>query len=323
MLQRVTDPDPDAGRKEAARRTMAAAILRHAPEGPPLRPSALPAVTLIRNSSASGPMCGTYEPGVALIVQGSKRVLLGPDSFVYGPDDFLVTSLNLPAVAQILEASPRKPYLGMLLRLDAHEIAQAMIDGQVPPPRAQAAGRAMAISRVTWPLLSAFQRLLDLLDEPAAIGAVAPLVQREILYRVLMSEQGERLRQIGTAGSQSQQIARAIEWLKAHFTEPLRIDTLAERVRMSPSTLHHHFRALTALSPLQYQKWLRLTEARRLMLSERLDASSAAYRVGYESASQFSREYSRQFGAPPMRDIAGLRASTAAVAAEATTTSAK
>jgi transcriptional regulator GlxA family with amidase domain len=182
-----------------------------------------------------------------------------------------------------------------------------MMEGRVPPPRVQTAERAMATGRVTWTLLSAFQRLVELLDEPEAIPAVAPLVQREILYRLLVGDQSDRLRQIGTVGSQSHQIGRAIEWLKAHFAKPLRIDELAGHVRMSASTFHHHFRALTAMSPLQYQKWLRLTEARRLMLAERLDASTAAFRVGYESVSQFSREYSRQFGAPPMRDIAALR----------------
>ncbi len=309
MLQRVTAPTPDADedRMEAARQALASAIGRWAPEGELHRPPELPVLAMFRSSTTAGPVCGVYEPGVALIVQGSKRVLLGPDSFVYGRDHFLIASLNLPAVAQILEASPERPYLAVMLRLDAHEIAQLMMDGQVPPPRPQSAERAMATSRVTLPLLSAFQRLVELLDEPASIPALAPLVQREILYRLLMSEQGDRLRQIGSAGSQSHQIGRAIDWLKTHFTEPLRVDALAELVRMSPSTFHHHFRALTAMSPLQYQKWLRLTEARRLMLAERLDASTAAFRVGYESPSQFSREYSRQFGAPPMRDIAGLR----------------
>lgn len=318
MLQRVTAPAPDddddEDRMDASRAALARAILRWAPDGTPHRLTELPALTMFRMSSTAGPVCGVYEPGVALIVQGGKRVLLGPDSFVYGRDHFLVASLNLPAVAQILEASPERPYLALILRLDAHEIAQLMMDGQVPPPRPHSDERAMGTGRVTAPLLSAFQRLVELLDEPASIPALAPLVQREILYRLLMSEQGDRLRQIGAAGSQSHQISRAIDWLKMHFAEPLRVEALATLVRMSPSTFHHHFRALTAMSPLQYQKWLRLTEARRLMLADHLDASTAAFRVGYESPSQFSREYSRQFGAPPMRDIAVLRGQ--AVAAE-------
>lgn len=312
MLQRVTPPpsDADDDRAEASRQALARAIQRRAPDGGLHRLPELPALAMFRSSSTAGPVCGVYETGVALIVQGSKRVLLGSDSFVYGRDHFLIASLNLPAVAQILEASPERPYLAVMLRLDAHEIAQLMMDGHVPPPRPQAAERAMATGRVTAPLLCAFQRLVDLLDEPESIPALAPLAQREIVYRLLMSEQGDRLRQIGAAGSQSHQIGRAIDWLKTHFAEPLRVDALAELVRMSPSTFHHHFRALTAMSPLQYQKWLRLTEARRLMLAERLDASTAAFRVGYESPSQFSREYSRQFGAPPMRDMAGLRLQT-------------
>jgi len=292
---------------EAARRSIAESIQRRAPDGELYEAPEWPAMCMYRSSTLAGPVCGVYEPGVALIVQGSKRVLLGSDAFVYSPHDLLITTLNLPTVAQVLEASPQKPYLSLFLRLDKNEIARLMMEGRVPPPRAQAAERAMATGRVTWPLLSAFERMVELLDEPEAMPSVAPLVQREILYRLMMSDQGDRLRQIGAVGSQSDQIGRAIDWLKAHYAKPLRVEELASHVRMSASTFHHHFRALTAMSPLQYQKWLRLTEARRLMLAERLDASAAAFRVGYESASQFSREYSRQFGAPPMRDIAALR----------------
>ncbi len=181
-----------------------------------------------------------------------------------------------------------------------------MVDSKLPPPRAQQSGRGMATGEVTLPLLAAFQRLIDLLDEPEDIPILAPLIQREILYRLLVGDQGTRLRQIASAGSQSHQIARAIDWLKANYAQPLRIDDLATHVNMSPSTFHHHFRALTAMSPLQYQKWLRLNEARRLMLAERLDATTAAFQVGYESPSQFSREYSRLFGSPPLRDIKSL-----------------
>jgi transcriptional regulator GlxA family with amidase domain len=155
--------------------------------------------------------------------------------------------------------------------------------------------------------IAAFQRLLDLLDSPKDIPILAPIIQREIFYRLLVGDQGTRLRQMALTGSQSQQISRAIDWLKGNFTQPLRIEDLATQVAMSTSTFHHHFRALTAMSPLQYQKWLRLTEARRLMLAEDQDAATAAYQVGYESPSQFSREYSRLFGAPPLRDIASLR----------------
>lgn len=168
-----------------------------------------------------------------------------------------------------------------------------------------------ATGEVTLPLLTAFQRLIDLFDEQWDIPILAPIIQREIIYRLLVGDQGTRLRQIASAGSQSHQIARAIDWLKSNFTRPLRIDDLAAHVRMSTSTFHHHFRSMTALSPLQFQKQLRLREARRLMLAEQLDAATAAFQVGYESPSQFSREYNRLFGAPPLRDITNLRQAAA------------
>jgi AraC-like DNA-binding protein len=215
--------------------------------------------------------------------------------------------VDLPTVVQIIQASREKPYLGLILKLDRREISQLMADSHLPPPRAQPSSRGMATGEVTLPLLSAVQRLIDLLAEPQDIPILAPVIQREIMYRLLVGDQGARLRQIASAGSQSHQIARAIDWLKCHYTLPLRIDDLAAQVRMSPSTFHHHFRALTAMSPLQYQKWLRLNEARRLMLTERLEAATAAFQVGYESPSQFSREYRRVFGAPPVRDITSLR----------------
>lgn len=174
--------------------------------------------------------------------------------------------MDLPTVCEVTNASRKKPYLSLLLKLDRGEIAQLMVDSHLPPPRAQQSRRGMAIGEVTLSLLTAFQRLIDLLAEPKDIPILAPIIQREIVYRLLMGDQGARLRQMASAGSQSQQIARAIEWLKGHFTEPLRIEDLATQVNMSPSTFHHHFRALTAMSPLQYHKWLRLNEARRLML---------------------------------------------------------
>jgi AraC-like DNA-binding protein len=181
------------------------------------------------------------------------------------------------------------------------------VDSHLPPPWAQQSSRGMAIGEVTLPLLTAFQRLIDLLAAPQDIPILAPVIQREIMYRLLVGDQGARLRQIASAGSQSHQIAQAIDWLKSHYTHPLHIDDLAAQVHMSPSTFHHHFRALTAMSPLQYQKWLRLNEARRLMLTKRLDAATAAFQVGYESPSQFSREYRRVFGTPPSRDSTYLR----------------
>ena len=269
--------------------------------------TAVPGLSLFRRDEPTEPTSGIYEPSICLVAQGAKRVLLGDDTYVYDAHHYLITSVHLPTVVQIIDASREKPYLGLRLKLDQREISQLMVDSNLPPPRAQQSSRGMATGAVTLPLLTAFQRLIDLLAEHQDIPILAPIIQREIIYRLLVGDQGERLRQIASTGSQSHQIARAIDWLKGNFTRPLRIDDLATQVNMSTSTFHHHFRTLTAMSPLQFQKSLRLSEARRLMLTERLDATTAAFQVGYESSSQFSREYSRFFGAPPLRDITNLR----------------
>ncbi len=269
--------------------------------------TAILGLTLFRANEPSEPVSIMYDPRVCVIAQGAKRVLLGDDSYVYDAHHFLVTSVDLPTTVQIIKASRQKPCLGLVLRLDQRELSQLMVDSNLPPPRPQQSSRGMATGEVTQPLINAFQRLIDLLDDPKDIPILTPIIEREIFYRLLVSDQGARLRQIASAGSQSQQIARAIDWLKGNFTKPLRIDDLAAQVNMSTSTFHHHFRQVTAMSPLQYQKWLRLSEARRLMLAEDQDATTAAFQVGYESPSQFSREYSRMFGAPPLRDITSLR----------------
>jgi AraC-like DNA-binding protein len=269
--------------------------------------TAIPGLSLFRRDEPSQPTSIMYEPRICVVTQGAKRVLLGDDTYVYDAHHFLITSVDLPTVVQVINASREKPYLGLVLKLDQREISQLMVDSNLPPPRPQQSNRGMATGEVTLPLLTVFQRLIDLLDEPKDIPILAPIIQREIFYRLLVSDQGARLRQMASAGSQSNQIARAIDWLKGNFTRPLRIDDLAAQVNMSTTTFHHHFRAVTAMSPLQYQKWLRLSEARRLMLAEDRDATTAAFQVGYESPSQFSREYSRMFGAPPLRDITSLR----------------
>jgi len=269
--------------------------------------TAIPNLLLSRRSTPTQPMSYMYEPCICLLAHGVKRVLLGDDAYVYDARHFLITSVDLPTVVQVIKASREKPCLALLLKLDQREVSQLMADSNLPPPRAQESGRGMAIGEVTLPVLTAFQRLIDLLDQPKDIPILAPIVEREIFYRLLVSDQGARLRQMASAGSHSHQIAQAIEWLKSHYTKPLRIDDLAARVHMSTSAFHHHFRQLTAMSPLQYQKWLRLNEARRLMLTENFNAATAAFRVGYESPSQFSREYRRFFDEPPSRDITSLR----------------
>lgn len=269
--------------------------------------TAVPGLALFRRDEPTEPVTGMYEPSICLVAQGAKRVQLGDDTYVYDAHHYLITSVHLPTVVQIIEASREKPYLGLRFKFDQKEISRLMVDSNLPPPRARQSSRGMATGEVTLPLLTAFLRLIDLLAEEQDIPILAPVIQREIIYRLLVGDQGARLRQIASAGSQSHQIARAIGWLKDNFTQPLRIDDLAAEVRMSISTFHHHFRSMTALSPLQFQKNLRLQEARRLMLTEHLDAATAAFQVGYESPSQFSREYNRLFGAPPLRDITSLR----------------
>lgn len=269
--------------------------------------TAIPRLSLFRREEPSEPISGMYDLSICMVIQGAKRVALGDDTYVYDPLHYLITSLHLPAVFQIIEASPKKPYLGLRLTFDQREISQLMADSHLPPPRTQQSSRGMATGKVTLPLLSAFQRLIELLDKEEDIPILSPLIQREIIYRLLVGDQGARLRQIAAAGTQSQQIARVVEWLREHFAQPLHIEDLAAKAGMSTSTFHHHFRSMTALSPLQYQKKLRLQEARQLMLNKHLDAATAGFEVGYESPSQFSREYSRMFGAPPLRDIQHLR----------------
>jgi AraC-like DNA-binding protein len=253
----------------------------------------------------------SLSPSICVVAQGAKRVIFGDEDLIYDARNYLLTSVNVPTLYQVVDASPEKPFLGLVLRLNLREVSQLIIDTNLPALHAQQAEHGMAIGTIDLRLLTAIGRLVQLLDEPQDIPILAPIYQKEILYRLLMGDQGERLRQIASVGSQSNQIARAIEWLNENYIQQLKIDDLARRVNMSPSTFHHHFKALTAKSPLKYQKWLRLNEARRLMLSEQLDAASASFEVGYESPSQFSREYGRLFGNSTARDISMLRESGA------------
>ncbi len=276
--QTVTQNFED-NRMEAALGLLAKTIARWTDKGD-LSVTAVQGLSLHQRHEPTEPISIMYEPRICMIAQGAKRVLLGDDTYIYDERHFLISSIDLPTVVQIVKASRDKPYLGLVLRLDQREISQLMTDSKLPAPRAQQSSRGMATGEVTLPLLTAFQRLIDLLAEPTDIPILAPIIRREIFYRLLVGDQGERLRQMASAGSQSHQIARAIAWLKGNFALPLRIDALARQVNMSTSTFHHHFRTLTAMSPLQYQKWLRLHEARRLMLAERLNAANVAFQVG-------------------------------------------
>jgi AraC-like DNA-binding protein len=269
--------------------------------------TAVPALGLSRFSAPSDLVALVYEPCLCIVAQGAKEVLLEEETYRLDPARSLLVSVDLPVAARVVEASPGRPYLGVRLALDSAVVGDLLADGTAAPRPGRPA-RAIAVTPVEPTLLDAAGRLVALLDAPQDVGPLSPLVLREITYRVLAGPQGARLRQIASAGAPAHRIARAVRWLKDHFAEPLRVEALARQVGLSPSAFHLHFKGVTALSPLQYQKRLRLQEARRLMLGECLDAASAAFRVGYESASQFGREYRRLFGVPPRRDVAALRA---------------
>ena len=274
--------------------------------------TAIPNLTLYRHDAPTEAMSCMVEPAIALTVQGAKRAILRDDVYAYNKHRFLLTTLDLPVVLQAVEASKDTPYLSLVLRLDERVIAELVMQSAVQPlARRPSHTRGIAIGQTSTRMLETFDRLVQLLDEPEAIDVVAPLVQREIFFRLLVGDQGALLWQLAAAGGQGHRVARAIGWLKSNYAQPLHVEKLAQLVQMSPSRFHHHFRQLTAMSPLQFQKHLRLNEARRLMLTEQLDASTAAFHVGYESPSQFSREYSRQFGAPPRRDVERLLHATA------------
>jgi len=268
--------------------------------------TAIPGLSFHRWEAPTEPTSYMLPPSICLIGQGRKRLFLGEETYVYDAQRFLITSVDLPVVAKIIEASGDKPYLGLTMGLDLRLIGQLMLGLDMPSVRPSRERLGIAVSDVSAPLLDAFNRLIRLLETPEDIPALAPLIKQEIFYRLLTGEQGPRLRMITTAGNHSYQISRAIDWLKDNFNKPVKIEELAGKAGLSLSAFHNHFRAMTAMSPLQYQKRMRLNEARRLMLTEHVDASRAAFQVGYESPSQFSREYSRQFGAPPMRDIKNL-----------------
>ncbi|HCE2440202.1 TPA: AraC family transcriptional regulator [Vibrio parahaemolyticus] len=260
-----------------------------------------------RWTTPTPPTSYTHNPSICLIAQGRKRVLLGEESFIYDANHFLISSVDLPIIANIIEASEEQPYLGLIMELDLTEISQLIVDSELAFTQSKEAQKGIAVGELSESLLDAFVRLAELLDEGQNIKILAPIIKREIFYRLLMSEQGTRLHQIVTAGSHSHQIAKAIDWLKNNFVKPLSVGDLASYTGMSKSSFYTHFRSMTSMTPLQFQKKLRLSEARRLMLTENLDAMTATFKVGYESPSQFSREYSRLFGAPPSKDIKSLR----------------
>jgi len=264
-------------------------------------------LSLYRRTDTTPCYPATYEPSLNVFVQGQKRITLGGTTYLCDGSTFLLSSLDLPVVSQIVQASEAVPLLSMLLKLDMTAVREILNHAEFQSQNGSSEARGIAIGKTTVDLLKPCSRLLDLLDSPEDIPFLSGLIQREIVYRLLRGPQGARLRAIATLGDQSQRTAKAVAWLRDNYRKPLRLEELAEVARMGMSTLHHHFRALTAMSPLQYQKQLRLVAARERMLIEGLDAASAAFEVGYESPSQFNREYKRFFGQPPMRDIKARR----------------
>jgi AraC-like DNA-binding protein len=295
----------EAQRVQADREELVERIARAIREDGTVQP--LQGLHLARSSSPLKPVHSVVEPSVCVIAQGSKEVLLGESRYRYDSSQYLLATVELPRVSQVLEASKERPYLSLRLELAPTLVSSVMVEaGHALPPK-HADMRALAVSPLDGNLLDAFARLVRLLDSPAEAQVLLPLITREIIYRLLMGEQGVRLRHLALQGGYTPYIARAVGRLRQDFDQPLHIEELARELGMSVSGFHHRFKAVTAMSPLQFQKRLRLQEARRLMLGEDLDAASAAYRVGYQDASHFNREYKSLFGVPPMRDVQRLR----------------
>ncbi|MGK5055336.1 AraC family transcriptional regulator N-terminal domain-containing protein [Janthinobacterium sp. LB2P49] len=301
---------------------IAALISRHAPRTGDYT-TAIGNLTFHRQSSVTESLFHAARPSVAIIAQGAKDVTLGSETFHYSRMQYLLTSVDLPVQVRVVEASVDKPHLCVVLGIDIADVA-ALLDSEsngvsAAQQKILPATRGISVSDVSAELLDAMLRLVRLLDKPEEIATLAPLIRRELTYRLLNGPVGARLRHMALASSQSHQVGQAIDWIKHNYCEPLRIEHLAGMANMSMSSLHHHFKAITAMTPMQYQKLLRLQEARRLMLVEQIDAGTAGYRVGYASESQFSREYSRQFGRAPMRDVGQVRAQLSGASASAGT----
>jgi AraC-like DNA-binding protein len=276
-------------------------VRRHTPGR--YQPSVLPRVALYKDGAAPQPISGVYQPMMALILSGAKEIAIGDRRLRYDPASYFIATVELPASGCVKLDQPNEEYLAVSLDLDSDRLASVLSEVDVPSPTAEP---AFAVNPVTSELLDAWLRLLRLLDAPQDIAVLAPLFEREILYRLLQGPQGAIVRQIARADSRLSQVRRAIALIRDQFDRPLRVEALAGEAGMSSASLHRHFRTATAMSPLQYQKSLRLQEGRRLILAGR-DVAAAGFAVGYESASQFSREYTRLFGSPPSRDTKSIK----------------
>ncbi len=268
----------------------------------------VPGLTLYQNTAPTTPNPCNYEPSLLLIPQGKKRVDLGKQSYVFGESTFLLTSIELPIVSRVCVASIEKPYLAFFLKLDMAIVRDVLHTEEVRIPAPPVGTSGMVLGAATVELLTPCSRMIQLLDTPQDVPFFGKLLQREIIYRLLRGPQGDRLRSVATLADQSYRTGKAVTWLRNNFEKTLNVDELASMAGMSRSTLHHHFHGLTAMSPVQFQKQLRLHAARQKMLIQEVNAASAAFEVGYESPSQFNREYKRLFGKPPISDIQALRA---------------
>jgi len=296
-------------RRTLAEQELAERIARLQPRDGKVQPQ--PGVHLHRQSHAGQRAHSVGEPCFCVIAQGAKEIMLGAETFRYDPAHYLISTMELPLSGEVVEASPQRPYLSFRLTLDPAVVSSVLVESGLVPAHADRAVRAVDASALDTNLLDATLRLVRLIDTPAEYRVLAPLVVREIVYRLLTGAQGNRMRHLATFGGRTHRMVRAIDKVRENFDKPLRIEDIARELAMSVSGFHAHFKAVTAMSPLQFQKQLRLQEARRLLFSENLDAAEAGYRVGYEDAAHFNREYKRHFGAPPMRDVERLRAAVA------------
>ena len=266
----------------------------------------VPGFSVSRVSEPRETARGVYEPAFCFVAQGAKEAQLGDEIFRFDPNHYMIYTVDLPLIYRVAEATPERPYLGFSLVLDPVLVAEVIVESGIKIRKGGASAKAMNVNRVDGELLDAVMRLVRLADDPRGWKVLAPLITREIVYRLLEGGQGPRLAHLLSFGD-TERISKAVTHLRTHFDEPLKMEEIAQELGMSVSRFHHHFKSVTAMSPLQYQKHIRLQEARRLMLGENLDAASAGFRVGYEDPSYFSRDYKKHFGAPPQRDIAKLR----------------
>ncbi|SHJ01296.1 AraC-type DNA-binding protein [Roseomonas rosea] len=275
--------------------------------GDGIHATCIPRLAVIRASAPTDRFHTVYGPSVCIVAQGAKRSIAGDRILDYAPGHYLTVSVELPVIGQVTQASAEEPYLCLRLDLDPALLSGLLIEAGPRGRRAPEPDLGIMLSYTAPEMMDAAIRLTRLLSTPGDIAVLSPMTERELLYRLLTGDQAAMLHAIAMGESRTAGVARAVNWIKDNFREPLRIEALAELAHMSPSALHQHFKTVTAMSPLQYQKQLRLQEARRLILSAQSDAAGAGFAVGYSSPSQFSREYARLFGAPPLRDIARLR----------------